>query len=189
MSYPQPPQGQPYGAPYGPPQQHPPKKRKLWPWILIGALILMCGGCFGVVAMGVDKADEAVDAALTSIASATAQAPAPGNATEAPAASPPPLTAAPPSGKGKQVKYEIISDATELNSVTYFDANSELQTESSASAPWSKTVTNQSTYAIVGLGAQTTGTSVTCRITVDGKVKDEKTSRGKFAVVNCSGTA
>jgi hypothetical protein len=91
-----------------------------------------------------------------------------------------------PSGKGKTVVYEIISDS-DLKSVTYFDANSEIQQETDASAPWTKTVTNTSTYAIAGLGAQTDGTSVTCRITVDGKVKDEKTSTGKYAVVNCTG--
>ncbi|WP_371851946.1 MmpS family transport accessory protein [Nocardia ignorata] len=36
---------------------------------------------------------------------------------------------------------------------------------------------------------QTNGSSVTCRITVDGKVADEQTSTGKYAVVNCTAAA
>ncbi|MFE7795974.1 MmpS family transport accessory protein [Nocardia sp. NPDC057440] len=41
---------------------------------------------------------------------------------------------------------------------------------------------------IVGLRAQTNGTSVTCRVTGDGKVTDEKTATGKDAAVECSGS-
>ncbi|BDT94258.1 Mpr protein [Nocardia sputorum] len=38
---------------YAPPQQ--PKKRAIWPWILIGAMILLCGGCFGIVGLSVNE--------------------------------------------------------------------------------------------------------------------------------------
>lgn len=43
MTTPQYPQ-QPYGAqpPYGPPPQ-PPRKKVLWPWLLLGALLVVCG--------------------------------------------------------------------------------------------------------------------------------------------------
>ncbi|WP_406282440.1 MmpS family transport accessory protein [Nocardia sp. NBC_00881] len=57
----------------------------------------------------------------------------------------------------------------------------------SADAPWTMTVTNTSTYAIARVGAQTSGTSVTCRVTVDGRVKDETSTR-KYAVVDCTGS-
>jgi hypothetical protein len=173
MTGPQYPQ-QPYGQqPYPPP--YPPRKRKVWPWILLAVAVLVFGGCVAIIGAAGNEAAKAIDAAATSIQSAA----------ESPDAPIPPLTPK-PSGKGKTVVYEIISDS-DLKSVTYFDANSEIQQETDASAPWTKTVTNTSTYAIAGLGAQTDGTSVTCRITVDGKVKDEKTSTGKYAVVNCTG--
>ncbi|MFQ6331355.1 MmpS family transport accessory protein [Nocardia sp. CWNU-33] len=41
---------------------------------------------------------------------------------------------------------------------------------------------------IVGLRAQTNGTSETCRVIVDGKVTDEKTATSKDAAVVCSGS-
>lgn len=167
--------------PYGQYPQ-PPRKKKVWPWVLLGVVVLMFGGCVAIVGTAGHEVSKAVDAASSSIQSA-AESPA-----GVPATSIPPLSAKPPTGKGKTVVYEIVSDSDALNSVTYFDENSALQQEASATAPWSKTVTNSSTYAVIGLGAQTKGTSVTCRIIVDGKVKDEKTSTGKYAVVNCSGS-
>jgi hypothetical protein len=174
---PQPPYGQ-QPPPYG---QYPqrPRKRKVWPWVLLGVFLLLFGGCVAIVGTAGHEVSKAVDAANSSIQSAAA---------DISATSIPPLSAKPPTGKGKTVVYEIVSDSDALNSVTYFDENSDLQQENTATAPWSKTVTNNSTFAVIGLGAQTKGTSVTCRIIVDGKVKDEKTSTGKYAVVNCSGT-
>ncbi|MFC8530269.1 DUF4352 domain-containing protein [Nocardia sp. NPDC057227] len=53
---PQYPQQQPYGQPYPPPQ--PPKKKPVWPWVLIGAMVLLCGGCFGIVGLSSNSADE-----------------------------------------------------------------------------------------------------------------------------------
>lgn len=173
MNQPYPPQP-PYGQQPYPPR--PPKKRLVWPWVLLATVILLFGGCVAIVGSAGHEAAKAIDAATTSIQSAA----------DSPAAPIPPLTAKPPSGKGKTVLYEIISDS-DLKSVTYWDANSELQHESDSAAPWTMTVTNTSTYAIAGVGAQTSGTSVTCRVTVDGRVKDEKTSTGKYAVVNCTG--
>ncbi|SDE30612.1 MmpS family transport accessory protein [Rhodococcus tukisamuensis] len=152
-----------------------PKKRKKWPWVVGGIIAL-----FVIVGMagGGDKEGDAGTAAGGVDAPAVVDAPAP--------ASIPPLTAAAPSGKGKTIAYEVISDSATLNSVTYFDANSEMQQESNPTAPWSLTVTNPSTVVIAGVTAQTEGTSVTCRVTVDGKVKDEQTATGKYAVVNCT---
>ncbi|MFI5783013.1 MmpS family transport accessory protein [Nocardia sp. NPDC051570] len=97
----------------------------------------------------------------------------------------PPLTADPSTGPGKTIVYEVVSNGS-LSSVTYFDALSAEQQDTDVPAPWSMTVDNTSTYPIAGLGAQTNGTSVTCRITVDGAVADEKTSTGQYAVVDCS---
>ncbi|WP_347563590.1 MmpS family transport accessory protein [Rhodococcus sp. ABRD24] len=83
----------------------------------------------------------------------------------------PPLKAAAPSGKGKQIQYGAISDSASLNSVTWFDENNSLQQSSSASAPWSLELTNTSSFVTAGVTAQTDGTSVTCRVVVDGKVE------------------
>lgn len=138
MSNPMPPQ-QPYY-----PRQPPGRKRKIWPWILVAAVILPFGGCLAVVGTATKEAGEALDAAASSInrpPASTAGQPV-DNAT------PPPLVPKPQTS-GKTVVYEIISDAGELNSVTYYDEMSDLKQEASASAPWTKTVVNTSTYAIV----------------------------------------
>ncbi|KAF0957730.1 MmpS family transport accessory protein [Rhodococcus sp. T7] len=63
---------------------------------------------------------------------------------------------------------------------------SSLRQEYPASAPWSLSVVNAATYPMMGLGAQTEGQSVTCRIIVDGRVMDEQTPVGQYAVVNCN---
>ncbi|MHA4852737.1 DUF4352 domain-containing protein [Rhodococcus sp. MSC1_016] len=52
--------GYPPGAyPQGPYQQ-PPKKRRLWPWILVGLFVLAFGGCFAVMASITDSDDATV---------------------------------------------------------------------------------------------------------------------------------
>ncbi|KAF0844777.1 MmpS family transport accessory protein [Nocardia caishijiensis] len=175
---------QPYG---GRPGYPPPPKKSNTTWIVLAvvAVVLLCGigGCIAVLGKAGEEVSKSLDAAASSINSAAPTAP------ETPGAPIPPLTPGSSTGKGKNITYEIISDAADLNSVTYFDGNSELQQEISATAPWTKSVTNDSTVAIIGLGAQTNGSSVTCRIIVDGKVADEQTSTGKYAVVNCTASA
>jgi hypothetical protein len=155
------------------PQMPPPKrKRRIWPWLLIAIFIVIA-----IAAVNSGSHDSAKPAGPTMNPAASPTAPA---------TTIPPLTAAPNTRSGHTIIYEVISDAATLNNVTYFDANSAEQQETSPSAPWSKTVVNTSTYAIAGIAAQTNGQSVTCRITVDGKVSDTKTSTGQYAVVNCN---
>ncbi|MEV2222710.1 DUF4352 domain-containing protein [Nocardia vinacea] len=50
----------PYGQypPSGPYPQPPRKKRTIWPWIVIGAIILMCGGCFGIVSIAANSSKD-----------------------------------------------------------------------------------------------------------------------------------
>ncbi|PPJ06387.1 DUF4352 domain-containing protein [Nocardia cyriacigeorgica] len=64
MSYPTGPQ--PYPQAFQPPQP-PKRKMPVWPWILIGAVILLCGGCFGVVGIAANNSSDS-DATFTSAA-------------------------------------------------------------------------------------------------------------------------
>ncbi|WP_216910303.1 MmpS family transport accessory protein [Nocardia noduli] len=98
----------------------------------------------------------------------------------------PPLTAPQPAGTGVDVVYEVISDASTLPSVTFVDGNSAMQQQAPTTAPWTKKFVNNSTYVILGLSAQTNGNTVTCRISVDGQIIDEKTATGKYALVICA---
>lgn len=166
----------------------PPHKKRVWPWILIFALVVMFGGCAALISTshGTSK-----PAAITNLSPAEASAelqahnsPAPATDLAAPTTIPP-LTAQPSTNSGHTIVYEVVSDGT-LASVTYFDELSAEKQDIDVTAPWSKTVVNTATVPIAGLGAQTNGTSVTCRITVDGVVADEKTSTGQYAVVDCN---
>ncbi|TLF57012.1 MmpS family transport accessory protein [Nocardia cyriacigeorgica] len=174
------------------PNPNPPadaKRRKRNKIILISAAVLLVLIVIGAIAGGGGDKDESTTAGETTSAAVSPPA-SPAPASEpSPAPAPttiPPLTAAPQSGEGVEIVYEIISDSGTLSSVTWYDENSAIQQETSATAPWKKTVRNKSTYAIAGLGAQTEGQSVTCRIIVDGEVKDEQTATGQYAVVNCT---
>ncbi|GAA1480342.1 hypothetical protein GCM10009624_07820 [Gordonia sinesedis] len=71
----QPGQQQPYGQqPYGqqqygqPYQQPPQKKRKIWPWVLGGVIlvfILIIGGCMALVGTAANEVDKAVNSEVT----------------------------------------------------------------------------------------------------------------------------
>ncbi|QIS22221.1 MmpS family transport accessory protein [Nocardia terpenica] len=157
------------------------RKRRRWPWI-VGSVI----AAFIVIAALANSGNQHTSATPTQ-ASVPVAAPGPAApVVAAPQSTVPPLTPQAPTTIGKTIVYEVISDSPTLNDVTYFDANSAEQQETDVAAPWSKTVVNNSTYVIAGIGAQTNGQSVTCRITVDGKVVDTKTATGQYAVVNCT---
>jgi len=76
-----PPYGQPMAGQY--PPRPPKKKTPVWPFIIIGVPILLCGGCLGIagLASNSDPKDAASTTTLTSIAAVAApgapQAPAP----------------------------------------------------------------------------------------------------------------
>jgi hypothetical protein len=56
-----PPPAGPYGAPPPYPMAQPPKKKKKWPWIVGGILLVMILGCVGVVAALGTAANEVVE--------------------------------------------------------------------------------------------------------------------------------
>lgn len=55
--------------------------------------------------------------------------------------------------------------------------------------PWTKTLTAKGLFSIYSLGAQlNSGSTVSCSITLDGKVISTHTSTGQYANVECSGS-
>ncbi|BCK57901.1 MmpS family transport accessory protein [Nocardia wallacei] len=154
----------------------PPRERLLWPWILFGATVLALCGYAAVISAAVDSAIR------SSTETPAAVAPPAESPTPTPAVLIPPLPAIP---QPKTITYEVISNAA-LNTVVYFDERSDLAKEPGVRAPWTRTVVNNSAVTVSGLSAQTNGTSITCRITVDGVVADERTATGRYAAVNCS---
>jgi hypothetical protein len=82
--------------------------------------------------------------------------------------------------------YTVSSDAA-LKDVSYTDAASNLQIVDSSPTPWSLTFTKpQGVGAALAVGGTTTGQQVSCQISVNGSVKDQKSRAGPNASVDCS---
>ncbi|OBH05503.1 MULTISPECIES: MmpS family transport accessory protein [unclassified Mycobacterium] len=88
------------------------------------------------------------------------------------------------------VVYTVNSDAP-LADVSYFDAAANLQLVSNPPNPWSLTFTTTPSggtysYGTLSVSGTTTGRQVSCQITVNGSVKEQKSASGQNAHVNCT---
>ena len=77
----------------------------------------------------------------------------------------------------KVVKYEIFGNGS-VATINYLDLDAQPQKALNTSLPWELTLTTTAPAA-------SDGSSITCRITVDGVVKDERTSDGVNAQTFC----
>ena len=84
----------------------------------------------------------------------------------------------------KVVKYEIFGDGA-VATINYLDLDAQPQKALGASLPWELTLTTTAPAASPNIIAQSDGNSITCRITVDGVVKDERTTDGVNAQTFC----
>jgi hypothetical protein len=84
----------------------------------------------------------------------------------------------------KVVKYEISGDGSYAN-VNYLDLDAKPQRLDSVPLPWSLTLQTTAPSAAPNIVAQGDSTSITCRITVDDVVKDERTADGVNALTYC----
>lgn len=83
--------------------------------------------------------------------------------------------------KPKVVKYEIFGDPGAYADISYLDLDAKPQTVDGASLPWSIALT----APMASIVAQSNGSSISCRITIDDIVKDERTSNGANAYTSC----
>ena len=84
----------------------------------------------------------------------------------------------------KVVKYEIFGNGS-LATINYLDLDAQPQKALNAPLPWELTLTTTAPAASPNIIAQSDGGSITCRITVDGVVKDERTTDGVNAQTFC----
>lgn len=84
----------------------------------------------------------------------------------------------------KVVKYEIWGEAGSAN-LNYLDLDAKPKRLDGASLPWSLTLETSAPSAAPILLAQSKGDSISCRITVDDEVKDERTATGVDALTYC----
>ena len=84
----------------------------------------------------------------------------------------------------KVVMYEIFGSGTYAN-INYLDLDAKPQRLDGAALPWSLTLQTTAPSAPPNIVAQGDGGSITCRITVDDEVKDERTATGVNAQTYC----
>jgi hypothetical protein len=84
----------------------------------------------------------------------------------------------------KVVKYEISGDGSYAN-INYLDLDAKPQRLDSVALPWSLTLQTTAPSAAPNIVAQGDSNSITCRITVDDEVKDERTADGVNALTYC----
>ena len=84
----------------------------------------------------------------------------------------------------KVVKYEIFGDGSAAT-INYLDLDAQPQKALNAPLPWELTLTTTAPAASPNIIAQSSGDSITCRITVDGVIKDERTTDGVNAQTFC----
>lgn len=97
-----------------------------------------------------------------------------------------------------QVVYTIESDAPAISATysTLNGGNIGQQQNNEVPAPWTQTVEVEDnfvqSFSLIGQmtpvfdGSAPEGTTITCRITVDGEVVAEQTSTGQYAAVTCA---
>ena len=84
----------------------------------------------------------------------------------------------------KVVKYEIFGSGSYAD-INYLDLDAKPQRVDGAALPWSLTLSTTAPSAAPNIVAQGDGDTISCRITVDDEVKDERTSNGVHAQTFC----
>ena len=85
----------------------------------------------------------------------------------------------------KRVTYEVFGPAGTVATINYLDLSANPQSLKQVPLPWTLTLTTTSPATIPILLAQGNAETIGCRITVDGKVKDENSAQGVDAFTFC----
>jgi Mycobacterium membrane protein len=85
----------------------------------------------------------------------------------------------------KVVKYEVTGPPGATANINYWDENANTNQVNAAQLPWSFTISTTLPAVSANIMAQSDGGQISCRITVDGVVRDEKTADGHNAQTFC----
>jgi Mycobacterium membrane protein len=85
----------------------------------------------------------------------------------------------------KVVQYDIFGLPGATATINYLNLDAQPQQVKDVALPWTLTLTTTAPAASANIVAQGDGDSISCRITVNGEVKDEKTSNGIAAQTFC----
>ena len=84
----------------------------------------------------------------------------------------------------KRVTYEIWGNGSYAD-INYLDLDAEPQRIDGAALPWTLTLESTAPSVFPNIVAQGDGSTITCRITVDDEIKDERTTDGASAHTYC----
>ena len=85
----------------------------------------------------------------------------------------------------KRVQLEVFGDPGATATITYTDVNARPQRVDDATLPWSYDDSTTVPAVLVNVQAQGDGSTLGCRITIDGIVKVERSATGASAYAYC----
>ncbi len=85
----------------------------------------------------------------------------------------------------KHVVLEVFGAPGAVATINYLDVNAQPQQVVNAALPWSFTITTTEPAVLGNVVAQGNGGTLGCRITVNGEVKDERTTNTAQAYTFC----
>jgi Mycobacterium membrane protein len=85
----------------------------------------------------------------------------------------------------KVVTYEVSGPPGTTASINYWDENANTHQVNAAPLPWSYTISTTLPAVSANIMAQSDGNQISCRITVDGVVREEKKADGMNAQTFC----
>jgi hypothetical protein len=85
----------------------------------------------------------------------------------------------------KVVVYEVSGPPGSVADINYWDENANTHQVNSAPLPWSTTISTTLPSVSANIMAQTDGSRISCKITVDGVVREQQASDGHNAQTFC----
>jgi Mycobacterium membrane protein len=85
----------------------------------------------------------------------------------------------------KVVTYEVSGPPGTTANINYWDENANTHQVNAAPLPWSYTISTTLPAVSANIMAQSDGNQISCRITVDGVVREEKKADGMNAQTFC----
>ncbi len=85
----------------------------------------------------------------------------------------------------KQVLFEVFGSPGSVATINYLDIHAQPQRVNNVPLPWSQALTTDDPTMYADLRAQGDGDTISCRITVNGIVKDERSSNNVNGYIAC----
>ena len=85
----------------------------------------------------------------------------------------------------KRVLFEVFGTPGSVATINYLDKDAQPQRVDNATLPWSQTLTTTDPTLFADLRAQGDGNTIGCRITVNGVVKDERSTNNVNGYIAC----